>query len=182
METISSSEPPSTHHLDGIQACCQRMKTSLSEWRQDFYLLLRRKPFAEEEDLRAEILGAGLIMQAITCRLLGAVSPSDRASEEKEAVAHAKHMKRLIGSIAGTNQRATFYLEQKVMVADSILSTTEYWLEGPQSPNMPGGERLIGKSKLLAWLGIIPDDYGKAAVHQRLRGGDYTTASVIEPV
>lgn len=135
LRVVASLQSPSQAELDELRYRCRSMKKSLLQWRSE-YDGLSRLPAGKSErtDLRYEILGNGLIMQGAACRLVGAVSPADRVSEECEAVAHSLYMKRLIRETSDKNQWARFYLEQKIIYADAILNTTEVWLEACQEP------------------------------------------------
>ncbi|KAK9790302.1 hypothetical protein SCARD494_08608 [Seiridium cardinale] len=115
-------------------------------------------------DVRVELLGASYAMLASASRLLGAISPSERLFQEEEAARYAKEMRKLVLDIINADKWASFYLEQKIVVADSVLSTTDLWLKGLDKSTplrrTSGKARLIEKWEFKTWCAGIPDDYG----------------------
>ncbi|KAF3019240.1 hypothetical protein E8E14_003239 [Neopestalotiopsis sp. 37M] len=117
----------------------------------------------DTEYLRKEVIGASLAMLVIVCRLIGAVAPLDRVALEAEAVAYAREMRALLAG-AAENKCTSFYLEQKIIAADSVLATTDIWLEGvPRVDQVlldaqQKAPRIIENWKVLAWTQYLPID------------------------
>jgi hypothetical protein len=125
-----------------------------------------RNSHTDAEYLRKEVIGASLAMLVIVCRLIGAVSPLDRAALEAEAVAYAREMRALLAG-AAENKCTSFYLEQKIIAADSVLATTDIWLEGvprvdqvllDAQQQQQQAPRIIENWKVLAWTQFLPID------------------------
>lgn len=158
--------------IDDLETRCRTWKNSLLAWRREYdaHLTLEgpcnKVPPPSEGDVRIEILGAGLSLLATASRMLSAISPGERVSEEAEAVKYSKHMRQLVDDVAEDNKLACFYLEQKIVVADSILSSTHVWLSGLEE-GQPPKCKLIEDWKYQAWYDGIPDDYDRVSFNTR---------------
>lgn len=160
--------------IDALESRCRDIKADLATWRRGFDLLelsskLNGVP-SSRADLRSEALCTGLIMQSTLCRFLGALSPGDRIAEEEEAVAHARYMRARYNEVARTDFYSTFYMKQKLVFTDSILATSDVWLDGCRDSDCigqdgeqddRGGARLIATSRFLSWchaMGVADQD------------------------
>ncbi|KAK9418821.1 hypothetical protein SUNI508_07593 [Seiridium unicorne] len=146
--------------IDDLERRCRAFKNGLLACMVEYD---KHEPCGDG-DVHVELLGATYAMLASASRLLGAISPSERLFQEEEAVRYAKEMRKLVLDIINADKWASFYLEQKIVVADSVLSTTELWLNGLDKTTPPrrtsGKARLIEKWKFHTWCAGIPDDYG----------------------
>ncbi|KAI0153373.1 hypothetical protein BJ166DRAFT_627342 [Pestalotiopsis sp. NC0098] len=176
----------SDRDIDDLEARCRCMKADLEQWRRRTAEQeeLERQQEAERSkrrasslssspgssvgssgeggDVKNELLGASLASLAIACRLLGAVSPHDRVELEAEAIGYAREMKELLAVVLG-NKCTSFYLEQKIVAADSVLDTTDIWLKGlaidsNRPKNQKHAPRIIENWKFLAWGSYLPID------------------------
>ena len=157
--------------IDALESRCRAIKADLAAWRRGFDVLERasRLPsgaHSSRADLRSEALCTGLIMQSTLCRFLGALSPpAVRIAEEEEAVAHASHMRVRYRQIARIDLYSAFYMKQKLVFTDSILTTSDMWLEGLREgddgmgrnddQHNSGGARLIATSKFYSWCAAM---------------------------
>ncbi|KAK6076406.1 Endochitinase A1 [Seiridium cupressi] len=146
--------------IDDLERRCRAFKNGLLACMVEYD---KHEPCGDG-DVHVELLGATYAMLASASRLLGAISPSERLFQEEEAVRYAKEMRKLVLDIINADKWASFYLEQKIVVADSVLSTTDLWLKGLDKTTPPrrtsGKARLIEKWKFHTWCAGIPDDYG----------------------
>ena len=153
--------------IDALESRCRAIKADLATWRRGFdrLELTSRLPSglpSSRADMRSEALCTGLIMQSTLCRFLGALSlPAVRVAEEEEAVGHARHMRARYHQIARIDLYSAFYMKQKLVFTDSILATSDMWLQGSREgeddvgrhddQHNGGGTRLIATSKFLSW-------------------------------
>lgn len=80
-----------------------------------------------------EVLSAGCSLQTVASRLLGAISPANRAAEEEEALAHSATSLRILRSAISNvrdDRTASTYMFKKGAVSQSIFATTDLWLRG----------------------------------------------------
>lgn len=80
-----------------------------------------------------EVLSAGCSLQTVASRLLGAISPANRAAEEREALAHSATSLRILRSAISNvrdDRTASTYMFKKGAVSQSIFATTDLWLRG----------------------------------------------------
>lgn len=156
------------NQIDSLEERCRALKEELLAWQKEFDehradMQSDDLPF-KEADVFLELAGSGISMLAFASRLVSAVSPVDRISEEQNAVRYSKLMRQSLEKITEKKKHASFYLEQKIVVADSILTTTHIWSRG-LGEEEPPRNRLIEEWKMKAWIDGIPDDYGSASYH-----------------
>lgn len=167
-DVTGRSELYTDQHINGIEARARDMKESLLKWRRDYAKHSADAPiyreWSDDGDVRVEQYGAGLIMLCSSSRLLGAVCPAERIYQEKEAVKYSGMMRKLVNELIDGNQMASFYLNQKVVVADSVLSTTHLWLQGLED-GQPSEDRLIAGWKFRAWVDGYDDQFSHSGSH-----------------
>jgi hypothetical protein len=97
-------------------------------------LRLRPKPGyppSPNSDIFYELLGTGLITLVITSRLLSAVGDVQIGALEHDALLRASEVKKLEEELVSTHGWASFYMNQKAVLAASIPATTEIWKATP---------------------------------------------------
>jgi hypothetical protein len=169
-DAIADEDSIPDEEIDDLEARCRGMKAELAVWRREYDMRsVSCKPLNSKTvrtaDVRSEALCGGLVMQAMLCRLIGALSPSDRVAEEKEAVAHSMQLTGLFCANLGSNDYASFYIQQKLIFGESILATSDLWLRGcrEDGEHRPGGgldtkrrPRMIDMRTFLAWYEGMP--------------------------
>jgi hypothetical protein len=152
LHAVSNPDTVSTHEIDELERRSKSLKSAHGRWQREYNVPLSKempRPASPADiDIRTELLGLCLVLQAVACRLVGATSPKDRVAVEAEAITKAMQARHLAQDARRTNPRASFYLEQKVLVTETILATTEMWLEETQEPPT---SRLIDHRKYVAW-------------------------------
>ncbi|KAI4596973.1 hypothetical protein KJ359_004883 [Pestalotiopsis sp. 9143b] len=87
-----------------------------------------------------EVLSAGCSLQTVVSRLLGAISPANRAAEEREALTHSATSLRILRSAISSvrdSRTASTYMFKKGAVSQSIFATTHLWLRGCDESRRP---------------------------------------------
>lgn len=154
----------SDDEIDALVSQCRIFKEDISEWRRhsNSYMTAttahERVP-ASQGDVRAEFFSVSFVIYAITCRLVGALSHTDRVAEEREAISISNYLNKLRCS-ANWDSIADFYFCRRTVFTDAILATTSVWLEGceeadgtkPEPRNgISGRSRLIEAYKFELW-------------------------------
>ncbi|KAH8681899.1 hypothetical protein BX600DRAFT_447467 [Xylariales sp. PMI_506] len=160
-EVVKNPENYSEAELDDLEFRCRQFQDYLAEWREDYNDLVANasspKPASSAlADVRIELLGAGLVMQATACRMVGALSPWDRIEQESAALTLAKQTRVLVHNLSYENRHAAFYLQQKIFAATSILASTDVWLEGCEVGRTENLARPIEKYKYDTWTNNRP--------------------------
>jgi hypothetical protein len=164
-KATSDSQSFTAGELEDLESRCRALKAEATAWRRHYDAYIAGSEPPEEEanttgNSWTELLSAGCSLQALSCRLVGAMSRRDIVAEEHEALAHSAAMKKLLQSTALRNGGvATFYVAQKGAVADAIFSTTKLWLTGrdgcpgrePGANATSAHDRLINVEIYRAW-------------------------------
>lgn len=143
-DALLHREALSVDDIKTLQSRCRAQKADSTKWRieHDAYHAgaAQLEGPLTKKDGWAELLSAGCSLQAMSCRLVGAVSYEDRVAEEYEALRHAETM---MGALRDTTAHfnvdvcgsgtAQFYVDQKGGVATRVLATTDIWLAGCDS-------------------------------------------------
>ncbi|KAI1748182.1 hypothetical protein F4782DRAFT_542976 [Xylaria castorea] len=130
-------------------------RVELLKWHTEFGSALSALPLCEgtqtpSEDIRTELLAScyGLL---ITCsRMMSAISVDLIDVLEDEAVAYATEMVKLEINISSVNKSASFYIRQKLIVAEATLATTDGWRE-----NQDQNAEIMDGSKFEAWVSAL---------------------------
>ncbi|KAI1842467.1 hypothetical protein JX266_011362 [Neoarthrinium moseri] len=150
--------------MKDLESRCRNLKLELMRWKQESQAIIEapRRPEgtpAMQGDLRAELTSAAYAMLAATCRLVGAISPEDRTTEEREAISISDYLSR-VGDSMKWDKIASFYFQQRINVTKSIILTSDIWLQGCDDANvintdyngrLEGKRRLIESYKFQAW-------------------------------
>ncbi|KAK6081624.1 hypothetical protein SCUP515_02871 [Seiridium cupressi] len=160
--------------LKELESRCRSLKMEAASWRREYdaYRGCLETPdgtFVARGDVGTEVLCAACSLQAGICRLVGAMSREDRIAEEWEALAHSEEKLKLLRDVTvDTSGTAGFYVDQKGVIAISILGTTNVWLTGCRAGVDDGGhsrveiisrhERLIDGNIYAAWRNWKPTE------------------------
>ncbi|KAK9423609.1 hypothetical protein SUNI508_04090 [Seiridium unicorne] len=160
--------------LKELESRCRSLKMEAASWRREYdaYRGCLETPdgtFVARGDVGTEVLCAACSLQAGICRLVGAMSREDRIAEEWEALVHSEEkLKLLRDATVDTSGTAGFYVDQKGVIAKSILGTTNVWLTGCRAGVDDGGhsrveiisrhERLIDGNIYAAWRNWKPTE------------------------
>ncbi|KAH8891139.1 hypothetical protein GQ53DRAFT_806612, partial [Thozetella sp. PMI_491] len=131
--------------FESLEARCRLVKADLAGWRRGYEILSTKYQRSGLEPTRSAVmwhdtLCAGLVMQAMVCRLISALSWADRLVEEEEAVVHSRRLVNLHQDIVDSNDYASFYIEQKLMFVESVLVTSDLWLRAYRAENEVHGK------------------------------------------
>lgn len=130
--------------LREFEQLCLPIKAEAGQWRRQYEdhlvggeLLLPGAAALSTADAHRrpwlEVLSAGCSLQTVASRLLGAISPANRAAEEREALAHSATSLRILRSAISNvrdDRTASTYMFKKGAVSQSIFVTTDLWLRG----------------------------------------------------
>ncbi|XXH04128.1 hypothetical protein Hte_010540 [Hypoxylon texense] len=138
----------------------KEFRNELLRWHAEYDLITLTAPSHEDtlgpsEDVRSELLATYYGLAAVSSRLMSAVSADLAEVLEDEAVAHATHMIRLERDLLPTNQSASFYISQKLVVAKATLATTAIWRESSKQCT-----NIIEKHTFRAWWSDIVGEQG----------------------
>lgn len=141
--------------LSKLKKQLREYRGELLKWHAEFDSALSTLPLYEgaqtpNEDIRTELLAScyGLI---IACsRMMSAISVDLIDILEDEAVAYATEMVKLETDISSVNKSASFYIRQKLIVAEATLATTDAWRE-----NQDENAEIIDGSKFEAWTSAL---------------------------
>jgi hypothetical protein len=175
MDDPSAAAASDIHDLEQL---CRAIKVEAHSWRRQYDDHLAGNSSSQEQPTTGtttdddvepwiEVKSAGCSLQAVICRLLGAVSASDRVAEEHEALAHSTTMVRLLSNAVseasssstaaqqgqsqgqdqqtnsgGSGTTASLYMSQKGAIGQSIFATTHLWLNGQQDYCCDPGTKL----------------------------------------
>lgn len=181
MDTVMDDPSVATaSDIHDLEQLCRAIKVEAHSWRRQYDDHLagsssskRQSPMGtttgDDTEPWIEVKSAGCSLQAVICRLLGAVSASDRVAEEHEALAHSTTMVRLLSNAVSeassstaaqqgqsqdqdqdqqTNDggsgstTASLYMSQKGAIGQSIFATTHLWLNEQQDYYCDPGTKL----------------------------------------
>ncbi|KAH6651629.1 hypothetical protein BKA67DRAFT_660424 [Truncatella angustata] len=148
----AGSESLTQKQIDNLEARCRKHKEEIVEWSRNYDKHQSTTPSDETPlDVRIELYGAGLSMLISASRFIGAISPKERVAMEAEAVKYSTMYLDVLCEVNEKNKWASFYLQQKVVVATSVLASTDAWLEGEGLNKEAPNQRLIEGWKFQAW-------------------------------
>jgi hypothetical protein len=141
--------------LSKLKKRLREYRVELLKWHTKFDSAVSAVPLCEgtrtpSEDIRTELLAScyGLI---IACsRMMSAISVDLVDVLEDEAVAYATEMVKLEMDISSVNKSASFYIRQKLIVAEATLATTDAWRE-----NQDQNAEIMDGSKFEAWVSAL---------------------------
>ncbi|KAH7310427.1 hypothetical protein B0I35DRAFT_358261 [Stachybotrys elegans] len=161
-DMICSDEPIDESQLAIVLAETRECRSGLLTWKAELYsaLTLKKKLTTAELliDRRYEHVGTALAGSISMARLLGCISPHERALLEEEAILCSHELLDLVSRISLLNYSAGFYLEQKSIFARGVLNTTDIW-----EPSLRSG-KLIERWKFERWcdaMGRMTTDYSR---------------------
>ncbi|OCL12160.1 hypothetical protein AOQ84DRAFT_420790 [Glonium stellatum] len=121
------------------------------QWRRDFDAL-PESTGQNHYNKRYQVLGVFHSCLALTNRLIGAIDSSRRTDLEFESQALASEVARMESEAASTSPVASFFLSQKMKIAQSILDTATTWNDNEDEPrDHRPHENLIEKWKFGHW-------------------------------
>ncbi|KAB5562766.1 hypothetical protein GE09DRAFT_1109617 [Coniochaeta sp. 2T2.1] len=153
---VVCSENPSPEAIEAVRREVRDLRKGIRLWRNRFDTeVLLNLPSARvsagEKYKRLDALANALIFEIILARLMGSVVPSDRFVMEDEIQQHGAYIARIEQECMKEDYRTAFYMNQKRMIAMSLIESSPLWRLPVSRP-----EGLIEAWKFRQWCDSVP--------------------------